>query len=69
MNEKRTFTCQGCGQVMTVHGTTADGFITDTCKCDMDCDHAGEVINGECRLCGETGLESENEIYESENPR
>lgn len=33
------------------------------------CDHVGDVVRGRCGRCGEVGLESDDEVYASENPR
>lgn len=35
----------------------------------FECDHDGHVSRGRCERCGETGLETDAEIYEAENPR
>lgn len=61
--------CEGCGEWLEFRQTARGPVTDDICSCETDCNHEGLVVKGECERCGETGLETDGEIYERENPR
>lgn len=74
MITKKCPTCKGNGGWRghsAAHGEQdADcGACEGTGEIEVECDHDGWVVKGECERCGERGLESDAEVYEREAPR